>query len=210
MNVTVIDDDSFNSYQGFDLSSPELDPSSEAGPKTHRIRKTTPVGELTEFLADLKGVSSVCTRLWAMVNRQNKTVRPDTPLSSPAMTVEEAFIKAGSRDKGYRLWLEVAEHVESGKPVWPDVLFNSTNNPSVLIFLKYFNIEAQTLKGSGHVYLRKNSKVGDIIPMVQKIMGLSSRRPSNETEPGITSSQAPNGLSSPPAVALYEVRLIHE
>lgn len=122
-----------------------------------------------------------------MVNRQNKTVRPDQPLLDQDMTVEDACNKYGSRDKWFRLWAEVAEHVEDGRAIWPDLQPQAGNNTPILVFLKYFDPESQTLRGIGHIYVKKNAKVADMVPMICQLMGWS---------PGST-----------PNILLYEVRV---
>ena len=120
-----------------------------------------------------------------MVNRQNKTVRPDQPLLDPDMTIEEAYTKFGSRDKWFRLWVEVADKIEDGKAMWPDMQPQVSNNVPILVFLKYFDPETQSLRGVGHIYVKKHAKVSDMVPMICQIMGWSS--------------------GSLPTIALYEV-----
>ena len=133
-----------------------------------------------------------------MVNRQNKTIRPDQPLPEPEMTIDEAYSKYGGRDKSFRLFLERASQVEEGKPMWPDIQPpNITNNQPMLIFLKYFNTEAQTLKGVGHIYVKKQCKVAEMVPMILQLMGWSHG-------PSATTNGLTNGTTSPPTLALYE------
>ena len=123
-----------------------------------------------------------------MVNRQNKTVRPDQPLLDPDMTIDQAYTKHGTRDKWFRLYAEVAEHIEDGRAIWPEIQ-QSGNNVPILVFLKYFDPYAQTLKGVGHIYVKKLSKVSDMVPMIIQRMGWS---------PG-----------SAPTIALYEVGIFN-
>ncbi len=188
----------FKAYQGFDLIDWDADPSSEAAPKTHRVLKTMTVSEFVKSLAEGLNVAPEKVRLWAMVNRQNKTVRPDQPLWDRYMTIEDAYSKYGSRDKHFRLWLETANDVEEGKPVWPDMQPQLGNNPPVLVFIKYFDAAAQTLRGIGHVYIRKQSKVADLVPLILSMMEGSSltSTPSN--------ASSHQNQSSPPSLALYE------
>lgn len=104
-----------------------------------------------------------------MVNRQNKTTRPDQPILDTSMTMDEALNKYGIRDRSFRLWLETASTIEDGKAIWPDIQNNS--NPPLLVFLKYFDAVGQSLLGIGHVYVKKNSKVAEMIPIILQIMG---------------------------------------
>lgn len=188
----------FKAYQGFDLIDWDADPSSEAAPKTHRVLRTMTISEFVRSLAEGLNLPSEKVRLWAMVNRQNKTIRPDQPLTDGNLTIDDANNKYGTRDKPFRLWLETAPNVEDGKPLWPDMQAPMSNNPPVLVFLKYFDTTAQTLRGIGHVYIRKHSKVADLIPLIMNMMEGSSliNAPSN--------GSVYQNQSSPPALALYE------
>ena len=133
-----------------------------------------------------------------MVNRQNKTIRPDQPIQDLGMTIDEAYNKYGSRDKSFRLWAEKASQLDDGKAVWPDMQQPAgTSNPAILVFLKYFDVEAQSLMGVGHIYVKKQSKVSDMVPMIQQIMGWTNGVPAVSN--GLT-----NGTSSPPTLSLYE------
>ena len=170
---SVITEESFKAYQGFDLASWDLDPNLETSPKYYRTLRASTVADFCAIIAADNGVPSDHIRLWIMVNRQNKTVRPDQPILDPNMTVEEACSKYGSRDKYFRLWAEVANHVEEGRPIWPDLSSAVGNNIPVLVFLKYFDPHTQTLRGVGHLYPKKHSKVSDLVPQIQQMMGWS-------------------------------------
>lgn len=167
--VGVITEENFKAHQGFDLADWEIDPLSPAAPQTHRILRTWTVAEFARSLAEKQNIHPDHVRLWVMVNRQNKTTRPDQPILDTSMTMDEAFNKHGTRDKSFRLWLETASTIEDGKAIWPDIQSNS--NPPLLVFLKYFDAVAQSLLGIGHVYVRKNSKVAELIPIALQLMG---------------------------------------
>ena len=171
LNVCVVTEDNFKAHQGFDLSPWEPESGNPAAPRTYRILKTTTVGDFSKTVAEDLGKEPDQVRLWVMVNRQNKTIRPDQPLMDPEMTVEEAQNKYGTRHVAFRLWVETAETIEEGKAVWPDMQPQTNNNSPVLIFVKYFDVESQTLKGVGHFYIRRHSKVSDMVPAIQQLMG---------------------------------------
>ena len=193
--VTV---DNFKAHQGFDLTDWDPDQATDATPKVHRVLRTSTVTEFAKTLAESLRLPPEHVRLWLMVNRQNKTIRPDQPLPEPEMTMDEAYSKYGGRDKSFRLFLERASQVEEGKPVWPDVQpSNTTTNQPMLIFVKYFDAEAQTLKGAGHIYVKKQCKVAEVVPMILQLMGWSYG--SSALSNGLT-----NGTPSPPTLALYE------
>lgn len=207
LSVGIVTEENFKAYQGFDLINWEADPNSPSSPKTHRILRTMTVSEFAKSLAEDEGFPPGHVRLWVMVNRQNKTVRPDQPLTDPNMTIDEAYSKHGSRDKNFRLWLETAYEVKDGKPIWPDMQPQTSNNIPALVFLKHFDTENQTLLGVGHVYARKQSKVADMVPLIQKLMGSSpsstSSQSSGRTLP--SSGSLHSSQSTSPALTLYEV-----
>lgn len=194
----MITEDNFKAHQGFDLTDWDPDEVTNSTPSVHRVLRTSTLAEFAKTLAESQRLPSEQVRLWVMVNRQNKTIRPDQPLPEPDMTIDEAYSKYGGRDKSFRLFLERASQVEEGKPMWPDIHPpNTTNNQPMLIFLKYFDAEAQTLKGAGHIYVKKQSKVAEMVPMILQLMGWSHG-------PNALSNGLTNGTPSPPTLALYE------
>ena len=142
-------------------------------------------------------------RLWAMVNRQNKTTRPDQPIVEPDMTLDAAFNKYGSRDKAFRLWVEQASIFDNGKVVWPEIQLPNlgNSNATILIFLKYFDAEDQSLKGAGHIYVKKQQKVSDMVPLI--IQTMKWKDGANGPTNGLTTNGVTAG-NSVPTIALYE------
>ena len=194
----MVTEENFKAHQGFDLTDWDPDEATGATPKVHRILRTSTVADFAKTLAESQRLLPEQVRLWVMVNRQNKTIRPDQPLLDPEMTIDEAYSKYGGRDKSFRLFLERAPQTEEGNPVWPDVQPpNTTINQPMLIFLKYFDAEAQTLKGAGHIYVKKQCKVAEVVPMILQLNGWPHG-------PTGMSNGLTNGTPSPPALALYE------
>lgn len=113
------------------------------------------------------------------------------------MTIEAAYLKHGARDRSFRLWAEEAASFEDGKPVFPDVQAVNKSDPPIMVFLKHFDAEAQSLLGVGHIYLKKQSKVADMVPMLTQMMGWKSESP--DLTNGLT-----NGATSLPTVSLFE------
>ncbi|KAI9828435.1 MAG: hypothetical protein M1832_002863 [Thelocarpon impressellum] len=172
LSVGVITDDIFRQYQGLDLADWEAEPDQDpAAPRPYRILRTTTVGQFTRRVAEDLGRDPAHARLWVMVNRQNKTTRPDQPLMDVEATVDEAYVKNGTKNTGFRVWVELADRVEAGRALWPDMQPQTTKNAPVLLFLKCFDAEAQTLKGAGHIYIRKHDKVCELAPPILQLMG---------------------------------------
>ena len=114
-------------------------------------------------LAQQYNLSEDQMRLWVLVNRQNKTVRPDTviPETDPNLTLETVRDRMASRQNDLRLYLEVLS---------PDVNYNDTASPPLMIFLKYFDVTRQTLTGQGRVYVQRSMKVSELVPTINQLM----------------------------------------
>lgn len=170
LTVGLISEKTFSNHHGFDLVNWDAAPDEPAAARQHRILRTMKVAEFSKQIADEMQLEAEQIRFWALVNRQNKTVRPDQPLRDPDMTIEEAWNKFGTKGAPFRLWAEIGA-LKDGKPHWPDIEATSTHDAPLLVFLKHFDVKAQQLKGVGHVYVRKHGKVGDITSQILNIMG---------------------------------------
>ncbi|KAK8187319.1 ubiquitin carboxyl-terminal hydrolase 21 [Phyllosticta capitalensis] len=176
LTVSVATKKNFTSHQGFDIAPWTKDESTEAAPKNYKILKTTTIAELTAQIADEMKCSPEFLRPWAMVNRQNGTVRPDGPIHFPDMTVEEAAGKFGSKSGNFKVWMEEAEEkTEDGKPIFGDAhvdLKGIANNKPIMLFLKYFDPDEQTLFGIGTFYAACHDKVVDLCPQILKLLNM--------------------------------------
>jgi ubiquitin carboxyl-terminal hydrolase 7 len=170
LNILLISDLTFKHHHSFDITNWDAEPTDLAAPKLHRVRRAMKISEFAAEVAKDQGLVGEQIRFWLMVQRQNKTSRPDQPLRDPNMTIEEAWNRHGAKGAPFRLFAESCQITEDGKPAWPETLPTAINNVPILVFLKYFDVEAQTLTGVGHVYVRKLGRVGDIAQQVLDIM----------------------------------------
>ncbi|RIB26126.1 hypothetical protein C2G38_2240938 [Gigaspora rosea] len=71
-----------------------------------------------------------------------------------------------------KLYMEVLE-----KPMKKQLNHNdeSLQNNEIIIFLKYFNPDVQSLEGLGHLYVKKNSRIDSVFPIIRKKMKLSPK-----------------------------------
>lgn len=183
----VITDKSFQNYGGTDLcafdANPETDP---AAPRSYRIRRTITMEEFVKQVASDMGQDPLRTRLWLMVNRQNKTIRPDQPIMDLRPMAEDIYARSSTnRDVSLRLWAEVADEVnEEGEAVWPSFSSQANGvlvrNDSIVLLLKHFDVDGQTLRGVGHVYIARDKKVEDLVPSILKKMGWGEKLPAEE------------------------------
>jgi len=163
LTVKLITEDTFKGHQGFDLATFEERnlPASEL--PSFRVLKSDLYLNFKARLAQQYNLSEDQMRLWVLVNRQNKTVRPDTviPETDPNLTLETVRDRMASRQNDLRLYLEVLS---------PDVNYNDTASPPLMIFLKYFDVTRQTLTGQGRVYVQRSMKVSELVPTINQLM----------------------------------------
>ncbi|KAM7208755.1 hypothetical protein V8F20_000918 [Naviculisporaceae sp. PSN 640] len=187
IGVKAITEATFQHYGGTDLA--EFDAPLEQGPGAPRYYRVLRAATMQEVVADIAqdiGQDPKRVRVWVMVNRQNKTIRPDQPVMDLRSTVEETYSRATAhRDLALRLWVEVAEEVNAdGEAIWPTYQGQQNGvivkNDLILLFLKWFDVESQSLKGVGHVYISKEKRVEELVPIIMKKMGWGDKLPSDE------------------------------
>ncbi|CAB4444814.1 unnamed protein product [Rhizophagus irregularis] len=98
---------------------------------------------------------------WILASRQNGTVRPDVPIleSYSNTSMKEIHARLTSQEDEMKLYMEVADKKFNGKTL----LSSIKENISILIFLKYFDPDTQTLEGLGHLYVRRFDKSSNYI-----------------------------------------------
>ncbi|KAM7219944.1 ubiquitin carboxyl-terminal hydrolase [Rhypophila decipiens] len=186
LGVKVITEATFQQHGGTDLTAFDALPEDPAAPRYYRILRTATMKEITATIAKDIGQDPKRVRVWIMVNRQNKTIRPDQPVMDLQPTVEETYSRAAAhRDQALRLWVEVAEEVDAnGEAIWPTYQGQANGvvlkSDLILLFLKWFDVESQSLRGVGHLYISKEKKVEDLVPIIMKRMSWGDKLPSDE------------------------------
>ncbi|PWN37589.1 putative ubiquitin-specific processing protease 21 [Meira miltonrushii] len=162
LTVKVINEDTFKLHQGFDLATFEERNLPASDLPSFRVLKNEPFLLFKSKLAQQFGLDEAAMRLWVLVNRQNKTVRPDTvvPENDPNLTLETVRDRMASRQNDLRLYLEM---------MGPNDQIDKSQGP-IMIFLKYFDVSRQSLTGVGRVYVSKNQKVSDLVPTINQLM----------------------------------------
>lgn len=153
---------------------------------TFRVLKNEPYLVFKSKLAQQYNLDENSIKLWVLVNRQNKTVRPDTavPENDPNLTLETVRDRMASRQHDLRFYLELQS---------PEVSVDK-QNPPLMIFLKYFNVLNQSLTGLGRVYVQRNMKVGDLVPTINQLMNWAPTvqlRLFEEIKPGMIEQMKP-------------------
>ena len=181
LTAKVITDDTFRKHQGFDLASFD----DRSGPASQvismRVAKNRPYVEFKTEICNQYKLNTEDVRLWVLVNRQNKTVRPDavvpeedrtlSRLSNPhrqrrsadqlPSAMESVRDKMASRQQDLKLYLEFFP--EDDKKRWAA---DYPEEAPIMIFVKQFDVSTQTLAGVGHFYIHKHMRVQDLVPQI--------------------------------------------
>ncbi|TEB31291.1 ubiquitin carboxyl-terminal hydrolase 5 [Coprinellus micaceus] len=161
LTAKVITDDTFSKHEGFDLASFDEKnwPPSEL--PSFRVLKQETYSVFKSRIAHHFNYNENQIRLWVLVNRQNKTVRPDTHIPDSESTLMEVIRNnMSARQSDLRLYLDVIP--DPSKPEPPQ--------QSIMVFLKHFDTSKQTLMGAGKVYVLRSNKVGDLVPLINERM----------------------------------------
>ncbi|TFY81764.1 hypothetical protein EWM64_g2248 [Hericium alpestre] len=186
LTAKVITDETFTQHEGFDLASFDEKnwPPSEL--PTFRVLKQETYSTFKTRVAQHFNYPENQIRLWVLVNRQNKTVRPDThiPENEPTLTVDVIRNNMAARQSDLRLYLDVVP--EPTKPDLPP--------GSIMIFLKHFDTSKQTLHGVGKCYALRAAKVSDLVPIINEKMRWTPGTPLKlyeEIKPGMIELMKP-------------------
>lgn len=178
----VITDKTLREHCGTDLAVMNSNEWSSPGSAAYyRLLRKSLLKDLIEQVGHDSGIEPNRIRMWAMVGRQNKTIRPDQPIYDANITLEEAHQKmAGQKNGEFKLWAEVVEEADDGNPVRPaspGLIINkvSAKTDLIVLFLKHFNIQTQQLNCVGYTYISKEKKVEDLIPIILNKMGWSEK-----------------------------------
>ncbi|SCV67019.1 BQ2448_5665 [Microbotryum intermedium] len=174
LTVKLITDETFSKHQGFDLATFDDRTVAATELPTYRILKAKPYVEFRAEIAHQHGYNPEDIRLWVLVNRQNKTVRPDAPISDgdPTLTMEVVRDKMASRQQDLKLYLEYISKEE--KAEWQK---NHQNEPPIMVFVKNFDVAHQTLAGLGHFHVHRHMRVLDLAQMINDRMGFPPSTP---------------------------------
>ncbi|KEI40875.1 uncharacterized protein L969DRAFT_86115 [Mixia osmundae IAM 14324] len=170
LTAKIITNETFGEHSNFDLATFEDRAVPPTDLPTFRVLKTRPFVEFKEQVLKELEVPPGDVRLWVLVNRQNKTVRPDAPVpeNDPTYTVDAVRDRMASRQYDLKLYLEHSPPGELKK--WHDMYPGET---PIMIFVKHFDYEQQTLKGVGHFYVHRQLRVADLVTMINQRMGYS-------------------------------------
>ncbi|KAG0193985.1 hypothetical protein DFQ28_002094 [Apophysomyces sp. BC1034] len=170
VKVAVVTNESFKTRQEFDLAVfDDKNLETSTGVDVFKVLKSEKVVNFKQSLAEHFKLEPEKFRLWSILYRANKTIRVDSPLSptDEKLAVERLRDTScvASQNNGFaKLYLEMTDSEYSKLPqIKKDVS---------IIFLKYFDIHEQEIRGLGQIYVKANDKIAEIIPILIERAGL--------------------------------------
>lgn len=89
--IKIITDETFQQHQGFDLATFDEKNWPASDLPSFRVLKQETYHTFKSRVAQHFGYQESQFRLWVLVNRQNKTVRPDTPIPENEQSLSKDF-----------------------------------------------------------------------------------------------------------------------
>ncbi|KAJ3342286.1 hypothetical protein HDU93_002759 [Gonapodya sp. JEL0774] len=213
MNVKVLTNAVIKKHSGFDLWNWDEKSTKLLAP-TYKVRKDETFAGFKKRLSEENNIPLLKMRIWSMAGRQNKTIRPDAPIpdSEDERIEMEQLKERYARLGDWRLYVEESE-LENRTPegkVWdydvffgrqraPNIIFvqilfflpkeDSNPSQSILIFIKYYDPFYRKMEFAHSLVVRnRNTKLGDVIPIITERLALSKDTPLRlyeEVKPGM-------------------------
>jgi len=175
MDIQIATFENFQAWQGFDLADwDDIESQEASAPRHMRVLKTLTVEDLLTQLAEETSSDAKDLRPWVIVKRQNGTRRPDSVIQDTSISLEECCHRCSHRQGPFKLWLEDSSktpQLSNGQLSNGQQTNGTSEKKDILLFLKYFDIEAQELKGVGHVFMSPSDRVSDMTVPILTLMG---------------------------------------
>ncbi|KAI8081535.1 uncharacterized protein BX664DRAFT_340645 [Halteromyces radiatus] len=175
MPVMIVSDKSFENNHGLDFVSFAEDKTmDERFCRRLHVRKDQTYGEFKQDLATELGLPITHFRPWFLVNRQNRTIRPDTPIPDEEMnsTLDDVRQRHLANQINLRLYIETPTIFDPyGQPAFPPL--PSKVATKILVFIKLFDPFTQDVCGIGKMYVTKLAKVASIIESLNEMAGFA-------------------------------------
>ncbi|CAO3579210.1 unnamed protein product [Absidia cylindrospora] len=173
MSVLAVSDKSFENNHGLDFVNLNDDKTlDEPNCRKLRVRKDQTYGDFKKDISGEFNLYANQIRCWLLVNRQNRTIRPDSPIAETDIdsTMEDIRYRQSPNLACLRIYVESAIMVNAaGQPVFPPP--PSKVAPKILVFVKLFDPFTQDIHGIGKIYASKLAKVGSVIDELNEIAG---------------------------------------
>lgn len=168
LHIKTITAKDFSEHDGFDmadLTSATLD--------TKKLPKSMTYKEFKAVVAEEHNVDVAQVRHWVMVHRQNKTVRPDAPIaeSYDNRTLAEVRDEFASRRAEVLLYLEIVTEDQVHDVQLVD---GNPDSTKFMLFVKHFDVDAQTMSGLCTMYLNKHDKIEQLAENIAKKLAMDN------------------------------------
>ncbi|KAI9203814.1 uncharacterized protein BJ171DRAFT_459923 [Polychytrium aggregatum] len=185
LTFKVINDDAIRKHHGFDLWNFEEADYLDSEIFSGRIKKDQPVHKFKALVAERFRIPPEQIRLWSMAPRQNKTVRPDMPITEgddENHTMEQIRDKFAKGSHELRFYLEQPDSALQGVSGGQASFFmpKDENTPAgyFMIFLKYYDPFKARMEFITKLSVKnRESRVTDVISIVSNAMELPSGTP---------------------------------
>ncbi|KAJ3194436.1 hypothetical protein HK101_002705 [Irineochytrium annulatum] len=181
LNVKVLADEQIRDHPGFDLCNFDDKAYPITPVQAFKVKKEETLSSFRQMLSEKWSVPAERIRLWSMVGRQNKTVRPDAPMTDAELektmeNIRDRFVKTAIDLRFY------AEIVEGN--------FNQSKEENgIVIFLKYYDPVIPKMEYAGKILIaNKSNRIADSIPAMLDRKGLPPGTPLRlyeEIKPGM-------------------------
>eukprot|EP01135_Chromosphaera_perkinsii_P004175 Nk52_evm82s270 gene=Nk52_evmTU82s270 len=165
-NVLIASEESFKKNPAFDLvqwTNPE------SGVKSMKVLKESSVKDLYIRISEEFNIPVDEFRLWTFVTRQNKTVRPDSPIDL-ATEGTRLVSKINSLDPNIKLFLEMADLDKMN-------YFEPLGEEQIALFFKFYDPSKSTMTYVGRTVAHRDSKIAQLVPLLQSWAGVKADVP---------------------------------
>ncbi|KAI9103187.1 cysteine proteinase [Phlyctochytrium arcticum] len=179
LQIKVLTDDQIARHVGFDLWNFN---DVTAPISSFKVPKQDTFAAFKDHLAQKLGVTPEKFRVWTLVGRQNRTIRPDAPIPDAdlPLPMERVYNKYAKSTAELRLYIERlddgAEVVQANAtPVTAVKSVQTPDKPAapsneIVLFLKYYDPTTGRLSYAGRLVADRSLKTADIVPtLVERV-----------------------------------------
>ncbi|CUA75137.1 putative ubiquitin carboxyl-terminal hydrolase 5 [Rhizoctonia solani] len=160
--IKILKEDDFRGYDGFDIGGFDEGDSSFSA-HTFYVPKFEIYGDFRRAIAGYSKVSSEQVRFWSCTRRINGTIRPSEPFvehgttdSTPMTALVTPYLHSALLP--LKLYLE---YTNDTRPLGIDSSF---------VFLKYFDVTGQSIRGIGSIHVSNSSKIASLYRKINRLM----------------------------------------
>ncbi|CAG8712653.1 11386_t:CDS:2, partial [Acaulospora colombiana] len=180
VTVKVVTEQSFRQHQGFDIVT--LGGTDDPPPAllTFRVPQQESYYNMVSRIVEEIKVPRNRIRLWDIIKRQNKSIRPNQALTE----LRSSLSMSHRLQKTSLLTICIAIGSKYSKTYYGEVSYlfldllsepreseSSEDQDTIMIFLKYFDANKQELYGVGNFHVKRENKVEKLSRLVRKKMG---------------------------------------